>query len=521
MKIERTKNATRNITFEFMLRIYRIAVPFVMRTVMIYILGVEYLGLNYLFTSILEVLNLAELGIGSAMIYSMYKPIAEDDEVTICGLMKLYKIYYRVIGGVVFIVGLILLPFIPKLITGEIPQDINIYILYLLNLSGTVLSYWLFAYKNSILLAHQRVDMISKVTIATDTFKYIMQLGVLFLFGNYYYFVMMILISQILTNVATAIVSDRMYPKYKAVGKLPKHVVKSINRRIRDLFTAKLGGTIVNSADTIVISAFLGLTSLAIYQNYYFIMKSVIWFMMIIFNACTAGIGNSIVTESKEKNYNDFVKFTFFTFWISGIFACCLLCLYQPFMRLWMGDNLLLPLGCVVLFCVYFYLFTTNSLFCTYKDAAGIWHEDRFRPLVGAMVNLFINLILVKKMGIYAILLSTVLSYIFVAMPWLIHNLFGVIFKRSFFKYVINLLKYTIVIVIASIVSYLLCLLIPDTKIISLFLKAAVSFLISNIIFWLIFHRRKEFDEMLNLLENISKHKMDKLFEKFRYKGDV
>lgn len=140
MRIERTKNAVRNMIFGSILKAYQILLPFIMRTAMIYFMGVQYLGLNSLFTSILQVLNLAELGVGSAMVFSMYKPIAEDDSTTICALMKLYKIYYRIIGLIIAVVGVICLPFIPYLIKSDIPKGMNIYVLYLLNLSATVLS---------------------------------------------------------------------------------------------------------------------------------------------------------------------------------------------------------------------------------------------------------------------------------------------------------------------------------------------------------------------------------------------
>lgn len=162
MKIERTKNATRNIIFGLVQRIYITFVPFLMRTAMIYIMGVQYLGLSSLFTSILQVLNLAELGVSHAMVYSMYKPIADDDGNKICALMRLYKIYYRIIGAVIGGIGFILTPFVPMLVKGDLPGGLNIYILYLLNLGATVLSYWLFAYKNSLLIAHQRGDKIQK-----------------------------------------------------------------------------------------------------------------------------------------------------------------------------------------------------------------------------------------------------------------------------------------------------------------------------------------------------------------------
>ena len=250
MKINRTENAVRNILFGGILRVYQIVIPFVMRTVMIYCMGVQYLGLNSLFTSILQVLNLAELGVGSAMVYSMYKPIAEDDTDTICALMGLYRTYYQCIGLIIAVIGVGLTPFIPKLIKSDLPVGINIYALYLLNLSATVLSYWLFAYKNSLLQAHQRIDVTSKVTLITNTFQYVVQIfcpcGVKKII---IYFVVVMLLTQAMTNIITSIVVTKMYPNYNARGRLSKEIVISINHRIRDLFTSKIGAVIVNSAE--------------------------------------------------------------------------------------------------------------------------------------------------------------------------------------------------------------------------------------------------------------------------------
>lgn len=345
MRIERTKNAVRNMIFGSILKAYQILLPFIMRTAMIYFMGVQYLGLNSLFTSILQVLNLAELGVGSAMVFSMYKPIAEDDSTTICALMKLYKIYYRIIGLIIAVVGVICLPFIPYLIKSDIPKGMNIYVLYLLNLSATVLSYWLFAYKNSLLQAHQRVDIMSKVTFITNTIQYLLQFFVLVIIKNYYAYLIVSLFMQAVTNIITAVVVSKKYPNYKAEGKLSKDYIIKINQRIRDLFTSKLGAVVLNSSDSIVISAFLGLTTLAIYQNYYFILTSIIGFVTIIFNACTAGIGNSLIVETKEKNYYDLKKFTFIISWIAGFCSICFLCLFQPFMDIWVGKSMKLELN--------------------------------------------------------------------------------------------------------------------------------------------------------------------------------
>ncbi|MGN0319263.1 MAG: lipopolysaccharide biosynthesis protein [Lachnospira sp.] len=512
-KIERTKNATRNILFGVILKMYQILMPFLMRTAMIYFMGVQYLGLNSLFTSILQILNLAEFGVGSAMVYSMYKPIAEDDNTTICALLKIYKSYYRVIGIIIGVVGCLLTPFIPKLISGDAPDGINVYILYLLNLSATVLSYWIFAYKNSIFQACQRTDVISKVNLVTSTIQYGLQLFVLWIFRNYYYYVIVILVTQVLSNIVTAVEANRLYPNFQPKGNVCKEEVRQINRRIRDLFTSKVGGVVYDSADTIVISAFLGLTVLAVYQNYFYILNAITGLISVIFTACTAGIGNSIVVETKEKNYSDFNKFTFIICWISGFCAVCLLCLYQTFMELWVGKDLMLTLSAVVCFVVYFFVRQLNSLFNIYKDASGMWHEDRFRPLIAAISNLTLNLILVQLIGIYGILLSTVVAILCVGMPWLLNNLFSVIFEKKYLvPYLRKLIFYCIVVTFSCGVTYFICFWISMGLITTLLIKGTICLIIPNVIFFLVYRKNDEFQQSIILLNKMTRGKTKKIF---------
>lgn len=514
-KIERTKNASRNILFGIILKAYQILVPFLIRTAMIYLMGVQYLGLNSLFTSVLQVLNLAELGVGSAMVYSMYKPIAEDDEVTICALMKLYRTYYRVIGLVIAVVGCALTPFIPNLIKSDVPSSISIYVLYLLNLGATVLSYWLFAYKNSILQAYQRTDVVSKVTLITSTIQYGLQIFVLWAFHNYYLYVIVMLATQALTNIVTAISVDKIYPQFKPKGNVDKIQVQRINRRIRDLFTSKIGAIIYDSADTIVISAFLGLTALAVYQNYFYILNAVSGLIAVVFAACTAGIGNSIVVETKEKNYLDLNKFTFIITWISGVCSACLLCIYQPFMELWVGRDLMLTISAVVFFVIYFFVRQFNALFNMYKDASGMWHEDRFRPLAAALANLVLNLILVQFIGLYGILLSTVLAIVCVGMPWLLHNLFTVIFeKRYMWPFIRRLGKYTLAVLISCIVTYFICSKISISLVPMILVRGLICVIVPNLIYYLLFKNSEEYKETLLLVEKMTKGKMNKVLVK-------
>lgn len=518
MKIERTKNATRNIIFGVAVKIYQIIVPFLMRTAMIYFMGVQYLGLNSLFTSVLQVLNLAELGVGSAMVYSMYKPIAEDNTVRICALIRLYRIYYRAIGGVIAVIGIMLTPFVPKLIKGDLPNNLNVYVLYLMNLALTVLSYWLFAYKNSLFQAHQRNDVPSKITLITNTVQYVLQIVVLACFKNYYMYVIVALGTQVMTNVMTAFAATKMYPNYYPVGKLSKSDVRSINHRIRDLFTSKIGAVVVGSADTIVISAFLGLITLAIYQNYYYILSSVISIVYIVFNSCLAGIGNSIITETKEKNFNDLKKFTFLTVWIAGMCTCCFLCLYQPFMEIWVGEELMLDFPVVICFCIYFFIFEINQLLNTYKDAAGIWHEDRFRPLVTALTNLGLNLIMVQFWGIYGVILSTVLSTLFVGFPWLLHNLFTMLFdKKNITEYLKQLIRYVFVVFISCVVCCCICMLFNFGSWGNLVVRLLICCVVPNIIYLFAYLRMPEFKQCLQLIDKVTNNRFK--LEKRMFRG--
>ncbi len=508
MKLDRTKNTSRNIVYGVALQITKLAVPFFMRTVMLYLLGIRYLGLNSLFTSVLTMLNLAELGVGSAMVYSMYKPIIEDDTRRICALMQLYKIYYRVIGLVVLVLGLCLLPFIPNLIHGEIPENINLYILYLLNLLATVFTYWLFAYKNSLLQAHQRQDMISKATLITDTIKYGLQLGVLVIFRNYYLYVLAILTTQILNNLLTAMFAERMYPRYHAEGNLDKRDRQQINRRVRDLFTAKIGTAVVYQSDTIVISAFLGLTTLAIYQNYYYLFSAVTALVTILFTSVKAGLGNSIILDSREKLFSDFKKFMMIVVWIAGLCSACFLCLYQPFMELWVGEEYLLEFGVVICLVVYFFVHCLNVFLNSYKDASGIWRVDRFRPLVEAMTNLTMNILLVQLIGLYGVILSTIFSMLLVG-PWLVRNVFRFVIGTEFiFPFAKRLLYYTGITVLACVLTYRVCVLIVAPLVVTIAVRLGICVLGTNLTFFICYCRMPEFDDCVQLADRVCKGKL-------------
>lgn len=504
MIINRKKNAIRGTFFGIILKIIQILFPFIIRTIFINTLGVQYLGLNSLFTAILQVLNLAELGVSSALVFSMYKPIVDDDKEKICQLMNLYRTYYRIIGLVILAAGLILLPFIPNLISGSIPSDINIYIIYIMNLSATVLSYWLFAYRNSLFNAHQRNDIISIITLCVNLATYAMQIIMLVVFSNYYLYLTINISGQILINIISALASKKYYPEYTPKGTLPKEERRIIGKKVRDLFTAKIGSVINNSADSLVISSILGLELLAIYQNYYYVISSLMAMFNIFFAACNAGIGNSLVLRNKEENRKLLYNINHIVFMAINFCCCCLVNLYQPFMEKWVGQDYMLNFGFVLLFALYLYAEEAPRTLIVFKDAGGIWKEDRFRPLLSACTNLIFNLIFTRFIGLYGIIISTIFAFMFVSYPWVIVNIDKRLFRIDIKRYIIRVIIYTVVIIADVAITYSICRFVSLNNVwMTIVVRLLICTIIPNAIFMLVFVKTEENRYLFQFTEKI------------------
>ncbi|MCR4734015.1 MAG: oligosaccharide flippase family protein [Treponema sp.] len=506
MKIDRKKNAVSGTFWGGIQKIITIFFPFVVRTVFIKVLGANYLGLNGLFTSILSVLNLAELGVSSALVFSMYKPIADDDEEKICALMKLYKICYRVIGCVILFIGICIAPFISILIHSDLPEDINIYIIYFMNLGATVLSYWLFAYRNSLFNAHQRTDILSIISSIVYIFSYSIQICVLLFFKNYYLYLLINIICQVLINITTAIVSKKKYPSYIPEGNISKEEKKQIFKKVRDLFTAKIGGVINNSADSIVVSSFLGLNILGIYQNYYFIVSIIISFFLLFYNACNAGIANSLILNKESDNKSLLYNINYIVFFCLNFSCVSLLCLMQPFIKVWVGSDYMLPFGLVILFIIYLYAEIAPRTFLVFKDAAGLWKEDRFRPLTVSLINLCLNLLTVKRFGLYGVILSTVVAMLLIGFPWLLNNINKYLIRIDIKKYLSLMFAYTVTIAINCFLTFKICsFIVLNNLFLELLLKGLVCLFMPNLIFILVFFKTNENKYLLNTLKGFVK----------------
>lgn len=494
MQESRTKKSVRNIIWAVINKVAIIIMPFIVRTVLIYKLGAKYTGLSGLFTSVLTMLSLAELGFSNAMVYCMYEPIHNGDDNTVCALLNFYKKIYRYIGLIILAVGIILTPFLNDFINGDVPSDINIYILYFIYLSNTAISYFLFAYKSSLLTAYQRNDKISIIGLVCNMILYSVQIIILLATKNFYLYAIALPLSTLAMNIAYEKSSKKFFPQIVCRGQIGKELKTKIKKRVVGIMLYKLSSTTRTSFDSIIISAFLGLVILTQYQNYFMIISSVLGVLSVVSNAITASVGDSIVEKSEDDNYKDFRKFLFVYMWVAGVCAVCILGLIQPFMKMWVGEKLLLDLTMAILFTFYFYAQTMGDMVFVYRTAAGLWWEDRIRPMVEAIANIVLNIAMVKICGLYGVIFATIITLIGINFIWGAYILFKHYFKRSMIEY-LKLQGIQIVLsVIACGLALFVCNMIGN-GIVRFGLKMIICAVIPNIIFFVCYWKTSLFRE--------------------------
>ena len=510
MEIERTKNTARNIRWGIIQKLIQSLGPFVVRTVLIYVMGAEYAGLNSLFTSVLSVLSLTELGFSQAIVYSMYKPVAEGDKEKVCALLNIYKKAYHVIGYVILGIGCAIIPLIPFLISGDVPADINLYILYIIYLLNTVISYFLFAYKTSLLSAYQREDVLSRNQLVINVAYYIGECIVIVVSQNYYLYSLLLPLMTIAVNFANNYSVNKLFPNYTPQGTILITEKEELKKNLIGLSIWKVGGATRNTFDSIVTSMYLGLTVVTIYNNYFYIMNAVITILGVASTAITAGIGNKILTHSVEENYQDFNAIQLLYMWAAGWCTVCMFCLYQPFMKLWMGDGMLLSTLDMALFCVYFFCLKQGDIQSTYYQAAGLWWEGKFRSVVEAILNVTLNFILGYFLGVTGIILATIISLTICGYIYGSTFVLKLYFHKGLKRFYITNLYYFAITMLAGWGSSMLCMLLlnqfgKSLLIINIILRLCICTIVSNTIFYVFYKKVQGYDRAIELLGHILK----------------
>lgn len=517
MQLNVVKNAKKNTVVGLANKLIVVVCPFITRTAIQYILNEQYLGLTSLFNSVLAVLSLAEMGFSSAVVYNMYKPAAEGDVKTINALINFFKKAYRIVGIVILIVGLAIIPLLPHFISGTYPTDISINTIYCIFLSNTVISYFMYAYLSSIIVVHQRDDINSTCNAITKICLTILQVVLLSITHNFFCFVSLIPIFTVINNLWIAWRVRKQFPQYKCEGKLDQHTLHQIKKLVVGTFIQRVCATTRNAIDSICISTFLGLSLTAIYSNYYYIMDAVTQMMAVISVAFMGGIGNHVAIKSKPENFKELRNLDFAYLWISGWCMTCLLCLYQPFMSLWMGQKMLLPFQSVVLLCLYFYMLKIGDMRFMYTSANGLWWETKWCYLCETICNVLLNIILGKLFGINGIIIATMISYIIfnyiISCRIVFKHYFGMKYLGIYFKYQIS---QTIIMFLFAVITLKSCSLFNiDNLWITIIVRLLICLVIPNGLMLLVYRKSNVFKYVINRVFNRTrKLKIDSEMEK-------
>lgn len=503
----RTKDSIKNSLSSMVANFTAILFSFIAQAVFVRSLGVEYLGLNGLFNNILTLLSLFEVGVGSAIVYSIYKPISVNDVEKIKSLTWLYKKAYRIIALLFFVVGIALIPILPKLVK-DVTVPINLNLIYILFLLSSIIDFFI-ADKRSLIIAYQKLYIINALHTVYYIFLYIGQIIILVLLKNYYLFLFIKIIAQLLEMMAIRAVAIRNYPFLleKNISKLGEDEEKSIFEKVKALIFHKIGAVIVNGTDNIVISTYIGISAVGVYSNYYLILNAVNMLFGQVITSVTSSIGNLLVEDDFDKSFDVFKKMRFLNFWIACFTSISILLIIQPFITLWLGRQYLLDKIVVVALVFNFFQKMMRGTYSTFKDAGGIWKEDRFIPLVESLINIVFSIVLAKMIGMTGVFVGTIVSGLVLWFYSYPRFVYCKLFKRTIIQYLRETIGYISFFILLMIASLGFANFINNYFQLSLWGSLVVntiwSLFVPNFILFIFFYRTENYKYFLQILKKI------------------
>lgn len=503
--MSRTKFVIKNIFTNIGGQGIVLLVNFIQRSVFIYVLGKEYLGLQSFYTSILSVLSLAELGVADAIVFALYKPIAQKDEQKISDLMGYYAKAYKTIGIVIGVLGGMLTPFLEFFISGNTPT-VDLKTLYLLYLFNTVISYF-FAYKRSILQADQKGYICNLYQYSIQLVQALIQVGILLLTHNFFYYVILQIVFTFLINFLISVKANKEYPfltKLKT-KKLEKSDKNELTKNVKALFLHKIGGIVVNNTDTLLMSKFIGIETVGLYANYRLIITSVTNVLYQIVASFMASLGNLGAENDREKFYEIYKELNTGCFLMYAFSATCMFNLLNPFIEIWIGKDYLFDIQLVCILSINFYVLGMRQLVLITRTSLGLFWYDRYKPLVESIVNFVVSMLLLQSLGIEGIFLGTLVGYIIVDLtvePYVLY-IYGL--RKPLKSFYANYISEIIVVIIINVIISLLEARISYTGILGFIYKSIICVLVCLICLVISVCKKKEFINLNTRIKSMIK----------------
>ena len=503
METERLKNSKLNISSNVAVYFIQIVLSFLVRTFFIKIFGEKLLGLDSLLVNLLAMLSIAELGVSTAISYGLYKPLAKKDINKINAYMSFYKRVYNTIGKIVIVVGIVV-SFGLKLIIKDY-NYLYLYLVYFIYLFDTASMYFI-SYKEILLIADQKNYKVFKYHFFFKVLLYLLQLMVLFTYPNYVFYLLMMVFSKLFDKIFVNRYIGKFYPyvDFQSNEKLSKNDVLTIKKNVFGLFCFKVGDYIINCTDNIIISSFINLVMVGIYTNYLSITTIVRSIIKNFFNGITASLGNLSVEGNKKAEREVFHVMVFLGFFIGGYVTICFLHLINPFIQIWLGKKYVLPYWSMVIICFNFYLMCNQMPLDTAKEAYGFYSKDKYIPILQAIINIVVSVVLANYIGFNGVILGTTISYLSVVFWVKPYMLYRYIFKDSLYRYYLNNIQYILVIVLVYFVNnYLLDFFSFSFNIFNLILSGIIISLVYFVIITVLYCRTNEYQFLFKTAKNI------------------
>ncbi len=432
--MKRTGKSFVNVITSVLTNAVILVTAFVVQKVLIETMGSDYNGINGLFGSIISMMSLADLGLGTAIIYHMYRPVAEKDWGKINSLLRFYKRCYIGISGVVLFIGAAVGFFLPLLV-GDVEIPDSIYLIYVLFLADCLCSYFL-AYKKSLLYADLMNYIPDAIYFVTYLVQNALQIYVLMAFHNFILFLVVKSLGKCVSNLFISLYISRKYPRTRDrhVEPMEREVREDIVTKVKGLLCHKMGKMLVTGSDSIVLTGVLGIGAMSLYTNYHLIIGGITALLNRIFETLTNSVGNFLLDSDRERREDVYHKIDFMNFWCFGCVAAGMYAVLQPLITLWLGEAFLLDKAVVFVLVVNFYLEGMRASVNTFKEAAGIFHEDRRIPVIEAFLNLAVSVALAKLLGIAGVFLGTIIStavvYLYSYPKYVCKPLFGMAYGQ-------------------------------------------------------------------------------------------
>ena len=506
MEQSRTKSTLINTSFAVMARFVSMGFGFLQKTIFIRTLGMSYTGISGLFTDILTILSLAELGISSAIAYSLYKPIAENDYKRIAQLMNFFKKAYTLIAVTIFTLGLCLVPVIQYIVKDVPDITESIQLIFVLYIANTAVTY-LLVYKNTLLVAAQKQYIVSNIQMIFTVISIVVQCVILLIFRDFMLYLVLQIVFSLLQNITINLVATKKYPQLKEFSreKISKEDRKRLFKDIKALMLYKIANVITTGTDSTIISSALGTSQVGILGNYRTIQGYATSIIAQFYNSINPSLGNLAAVEGKERQYRIFKKLDFGTFWLTCFCATAFWTLFNPFIYIWLGsEEWLLSSITVVVFVMDFFLSNVLHSVGAFRIANGLFVQTKYLALTRAIINLIISIALVKPLGILGVLLGTVLSCVVTQLWYEPMILYREVFQKSVLEYYLRLVVYILITMGCCVtISGIMQLFSVSNPWVELLIRAGLCVIIVNVVVSVLFYNREEYHECLILIRKV------------------